>query len=120
MPSEKLKIINGKIVTPFKIIEGGCVLVIGDTIAAVSEADIEAGDAMEINAEGKYIAPGFIDIHVHGGGGHDFMDATENAFLKIAETHAQYGTTALLPTALTSTTEMLLQTLDAYEAANRK
>ncbi len=120
MPSEKLKIVNGKIVTPFKIIEGGSVFVTGDTITAVSETDIEAGDATVIDAEGKYIAPGFIDIHVHGGGGYDFMDATENAFLKIAETHAQYGTTAMLPTTLTSTKEMLLQTLDAYEGANKK
>ena len=120
MHPQKLKIINGKIVTPSKIIEGGCVLLTGDTITEVSETDIEAEDAIEINAEGKYIAPGFIDIHVHGGGGHDFMDATENAFLKIAETHAQYGTTAMLPTTLTSTKEVLLQTLDAYESANKK
>ena len=77
-------------------------------------------DAIEIDAEGKYVAPGFIDIHVHGGGGYDFMDATETAFLKIAETHAQYGTTAMLPTTLTSTKELLLQTLDAFESANNK
>ena len=76
-------------------------------------------DAIEIDAEGKYVAPGFIDIHVHGGGGYDFMDATETAFLKIAETHARYGTTAMLPTTLTSTKELLLQTLDAYERANK-
>ncbi len=74
---------------------------------------------MEINAQGKYIAPGFIDIHVHGGGGYDFMDATETAFLKIAELHAQHGTTAMLPTTLTSTKEVLLQTLDAFESAGK-
>src|SRR4051812_16680616 len=120
MHHEKLKIYNGKVVTPFKIITGGCVLVTGDTITEVSEKNIEASDAIEINAEGKYIAPGFIDIHVHGGGGYDFMDATETAFLTIAETHAQYGTTAMLPTTLTATKELLLQTLDAFECANNK
>ena len=120
MHQGRIKIYNGKIVTPFKIITGGCVLVTGDTITDVSEKDIEASDATEINAEGKYVAPGFIDIHVHGGGGYDFMDATETAFLTIAETHAQYGTTAMLPTTLTSTKELLLQTLDAFEGANKK
>ena len=117
---EKIKIYNGKIVTPFKIIENGCLLITGDTITEISEKNIEAGGAVEINAEGKFVAPGFIDIHVHGGGGYDFMDANETAFLKIAETHAQHGTTAMLPTTLTSTKEILLQTLDAFESAATK
>ncbi len=120
MLSNKIKIYNGKIITPFKIIEGGCVLVIDDTIAEVSEKNIETQNAIEINANGKYVAPGFIDIHVHGGGGFDFMDATENAFLKIAQTHARFGTTSMLPTTLTSTKKMLFKTLDAYESANKK
>ncbi|MBD0299828.1 MAG: N-acetylglucosamine-6-phosphate deacetylase, partial [Nitrososphaera sp.] len=67
-----------------------------------------------------YISPGFIDIHVHGGGGHDLMDGSEEAFLKIAETHAQYGTTAMFPTTLTSEKEDLLHTLQLYEQANKK
>lgn len=48
------------------------------------------------------------------------MDGSEEAFLKIAETHACYGTTSLLPTTLTSEKEGLLQTLDLYEQANKK
>jgi len=120
MSAKTLKIYNGKIITPSKIIEEGCVVVKDGTIAEVSETNIEAGNVLEINAEGKYVSPGFIDIHIHGGGGHDFMDADENAFLAVAETHVQYGTTAMLPTTLTSTKEVLLQTLDAYESANKK
>ena len=58
-----------------------------------------------------------MDIHVHGGGGHDFMDGTEEAFLEIANTHARYGTTSMVPTTLTSDTESLLQILDTYERA---
>ena len=116
---QPLKIFNGKIITPYKIIDGGSILVTGNTITAVSEKNIEVADAIEIDAQGKYIAPGFIDIHVHGGGGYDFMDGNETAFLKIAETHAQYGTTAMLPTTLTSTKEEMLQTLAVYEDANR-
>jgi N-acetylglucosamine-6-phosphate deacetylase len=77
-------------------------------------------DAIEIDAKGDYISPGFIDIHVHGGGGHDFMDGSEEAFLEIANTHARYGTTSMLPTTLTSDKEGLLKTLDIYEEANKR
>lgn len=116
---QRIKIYNGKIITPHRIINGGTVLIRGDIIEEVSETDIEVADAIAIDANGKYIAPGFIDIHVHGGGGHDFMDGTEEAFLKIAATHAQYGTTSMLPTTLTGTKEEIINTLQVYEIANR-
>ncbi len=119
MNQQRLKIFNGKIITPDKIFDGGSVLITGGTITAVSETDIEFEGAIEINANGKYVSPGFIDIHVHGGGGHDFMDGTETAFLKIAETHARYGTTSMLPTTLSASKEEILQTLAVYEDANR-
>lgn len=115
-----MKIYNGKIITPSGIMEKGSVLITGDTITAVSENNMEAGDAVEIDAKGLYVSPGFIDIHVHGGGGHDFMDNSVEAFLAIAETHARYGTTAMWPTSLTSHTEGILKTIDTYEAAKDK
>src|SRR5258705_1836451 len=120
MKQQLIKIYNGKIITPSSIIKNGTILVTGDTITAVLEGDIEVADATEIDANGNYISPGFIDIHVHGGGGYDFMDGSEEAFLKIAETHARHGTTAMLPTTLTSEKKGLLQTLDVYEQANKK
>jgi N-acetylglucosamine-6-phosphate deacetylase len=119
MKQQVIKIYNGKIIAPGRIIDNGTVLVTGDTITAVREGDADVADAIEIDAKGDYISPGFIDIHVHGGGGYDFMDGTEEAFLKIAETHALHGTTAMLPTTLTSEKEGLLQTLQAYEQANK-
>lgn len=120
MKNGYLKIYNGQILTPYRIIRGGTVLVSGDTIAAVSERDIEVDGALEIDANGKYVAPGFMDIHVHGGGGADFMDGNEEAFLKIAEMHARYGTTSMVPTTLTSDKAGILKILAVYEKADRQ
>ena len=114
-----LKIFNGKIITPYRTIENGTVLVSGGKIIEVGQGDIDAPHAIVIDAEGQYISPGFIDIHVHGGGGYDFMDNTVEAFLKIAETHARYGTTSMLPTTLTCEKEELFSTLECYEKANK-
>lgn len=120
MPQQRLKIFNGKIITPCRIIPDGMVIVTGDTITTVSEKNSKVEDAVEIDAKGNYISSGFIDIHVHGGGGYDFMDGSETAFLKIAETHARYGTTSMVPTTLTSEKEGLIETLELYEQANKK
>ena len=117
---QRLKIYNGKIITPCRIIPEGSVLIDGEIITSVSGGNPDFPGAIEVDAKGDYISPGFIDIHVHGGGGHDFMDGTEEAFLEIAKTHAGYGTTSMLATTLTSDKEGLLNTLDVYEKANRK
>jgi N-acetylglucosamine-6-phosphate deacetylase len=117
---KRIKIINGRIITPYRIIEGGTLLISGTTIEAVSEGNIDAPDAEVMDAGGKYISPGFIDIHIHGGGGHDFMDGTVNAFLKIAEIHAKYGTTSMFPTTLTCSKADLLKSLDVYAEANQQ
>ena len=120
MTGQQLKIVNARLITTSGIIPEGTLLVRDGIIAAVGESRVDTRSVTTIDAAGKYVAPGFIDLHVHGGGGYDFMDSTETAFLKIAETHAKYGTTAMLPTTLTSTKDELLQTLAVYEEANRK
>lgn len=119
MNAPRLKIFNGNILTPYRIIRGGTVLVTEGIITEIKEGNIDVSDAIEIDAMGNYISPGFIDIHVHGGGGHDFMDGSETAFLKAAETHARYGTTSMTPTTLTSEKKDLLETLELYEVAHK-
>lgn len=117
--NERIKIYNGKVIVPGKILPQGTVLVAEGKIMGVEEGEVDFADATLIDAKGQYISPGFIDIHIHGGAGYDFMDGTADAFLQIAAIHAKHGTTAMLPTTLTSEKEDLLVTLDAYEQANR-
>lgn len=116
----KIKLINGRVVTSQRIIPNAAILIIDGKISDISVGDIDCPEAEVIDVGGNYISPGFIDIHIHGGGNHDFMDGNLEAFLTIAETHAKYGTTAMVPTTLTSEKENLLKTLSLYEEANKK
>ena len=114
------KIINGKIITPYRIIINGCVCIEDGKICEISEYDIDFPDAEIIDAKGNYVSPGFIDLHSHGAGGSDFMDGTVEAYLQIAETHAKHGTTGLYPTTLASTNEELFQTFEIYRQAKKQ
>jgi N-acetylglucosamine-6-phosphate deacetylase len=112
-----IKIHNGQLITPDRIIPDGSVLIRDGVITAVSDHDLDLPEAVTLDAGGRYISPGFIDIHVHGGGGHDFMDNTVEAFLEIAKTHAGFGTTAMYPTTLSGSTEDIVKTLKTYDEA---
>ena len=112
-----IKIFNANIITPFGLLKEGTLVIADGKIEEISAQNITVEEALEIDAKGNYVSPGFIDMHVHGGGGHDFMDNTLEAFLAIANTHAKYGTTALMPTTLSCEKEDLLTTLNIYEQA---
>ncbi|MFD0692488.1 N-acetylglucosamine-6-phosphate deacetylase [Paenibacillus sp. GCM10027628] len=105
-----LVISNAKIVTEHGIIENGIILVTDGMIAHVGDASSAitgAGhsDAVQIDAEGKWLLPGFIDVHVHGGYGADFMESNPEILNTITRFHAQNGTTAMLATTMTAARE---------------
>ena len=70
----------------------------------------------EIDLNGDYLLAGFIEVHVHGGGGADFMDATPEAFEIAVKAHLNHGTTTILPTAMTATENDLADFLNAFKA----
>jgi len=98
--------ITGDIVTPDGVLEHGAVTVGDDgIISEVSARRTSAPRSGDIDAGGFLVLPGFVDVHVHGGGGADFMHGTEDAVRQVTRTHAKYGTTSLLATTLTASRE---------------
>jgi len=116
---KRLIITNGKIILPTSIETDKILICINQKIRQIvaSNEFMPQPDDQIIDAAGNYVAPGFIDMHIHGGGGHDFMDGTVEAFLGIAETHAKYGTTSMVPTTLTCSDTELMNTFATYRKA---
>jgi N-acetylglucosamine-6-phosphate deacetylase len=112
-----LKIVHARIITPEGIVDDSSLLVKDGKIFAIRDATTGVSAQTVLDAEGRYLSPGFIDIHVHGGGGYDFMDNSLEAYLEIAKLHARHGTTAFNPTTLSCEQESLLKTLELYEQA---
>jgi N-acetylglucosamine-6-phosphate deacetylase len=88
---------GGTIVLPNRLLEHGQVEVERQRIVSVGPSRDTTADTI-IDLEGGYLVPGYVDVHVHGGAGSDFMDGTEAAFRTICRAHARHGTTSLLPT----------------------
>lgn len=118
--AKKLKITNCRIITPERIIENANLLADNGIISGISNKAIDEKADIILDAKGNFLSAGFIDIHVHGGGGSDFMDGTVEDFITVAETHARFGTTSLVPTTLTSEKEDLLDILNVYKKAVAK
>ncbi|MBM3784930.1 MAG: amidohydrolase family protein [Acidobacteria bacterium] len=70
-----------------------------------------------IDAGAGYIAPGYIDIHLHGGGGADYMDGSIDAVRTVNRTHLRHGTTTVFPTTTTGSPEEIERMLTACDAA---
>ena len=103
------QIINARILTPQGWLKDGSVLIRDGKILEVTNCDLAVIGATLIDAKGMYVLPGGVDLHVHGGGGSDFMECTEEAFRKAVKTHMRYGTTSIFPTLSSSTVPMIEQ-----------
>ena len=103
---------NGTVVLTDRLVRNGAVLVQGDHIEqvflqSVPEALLQAEELQIIDAGGGMILPGFIDIHVHGGGGDLVTDGTKDAIRRIVKLHALHGTTSIVPTSSSCSDEDL-------------
>ncbi len=109
--------ITGDIVTPDSVLSGGAVTIDDSgTIAEVAPTRTASSRSADIDAPGFLVLPGFVDVHVHGGGGADFMHGTADAVRQIIRTHAKYGTTSLLATTLTASRDATDQAIKTARA----
>lgn len=119
--TKPLIITNGTIVLRNRTLENGVVICHDGRISMVgSKADCAfPNKATIIDAHGGYIGPGYVDIHVHGGAGADFMDGTTEAVKTAACAHARGGTTTLFPTTTTGSPEQIQAMLVACKRVQK-
>lgn len=109
---------NGDTVFPDRIEKNGSVLVENGKITAVNRPCPEG--VGRVDAGGGYILPGFIDLHVHGGGGYDFTDAEPGCVIGAAQEHGRHGTTAMVPTTMTCPDDLLEKAIVNYVEETRE
>lgn len=111
-------LINGKIILKNQILENK-VLVFDEKIMDIT--DSAPKDCEVIDADGKYISPGLIDIHIHGNMGKDTMDSTDESIETISKSIMRHGVTSFLPTTMTMDKEHVYDALEVIKKAqNRK
>ncbi|HET6879598.1 MAG TPA: amidohydrolase family protein [Pirellulales bacterium] len=109
----KAQAFRGNLILPDRVVEGGELHVSGGRIVEVLESPSASisGEGELIDAGDGFIAPGFIDLHVHGGAGADFMDGTSEAVGRVLAAHLRHGTTAVVATTTAAPHEQIMATL---------
>lgn len=116
----KTLIRNGKLVLPDKIMNE-CSLLIEDGKIIETEYNGPLPENTElVDAKGGYVSPGLTDIHLHGGGGYDFMDGSAEALKVIARVHLKHGMTSLVPTTVACSNEELFALFDIYRTVKKE
>lgn len=97
---KKTLIYHGRVLTQERQVDNGAVLIEDGMITRVYDEtpELNLADVEYIDAGGKYISPGFIDIHIHGGGGAEFMCDDPADVVTVCKTHLRHGTTSMVPT----------------------
>ena len=115
-------LVNGRVLTPHRMIApGGLAIKDGRIHEVFSMKDCQIPEGANIiDVRNSLIIPGIIDLHLHGGGGADLMDGSAASIRKIAQTHAQGGSTGILPATLTNSLEDIKKALDTFSSEQEK
>ncbi|MBR3969273.1 MAG: amidohydrolase family protein [Clostridia bacterium] len=105
---------NGKIVSDGKVLQGYDIIIDDGKIIELKPTAETVGEKLDLG--GNYIAPGFIELHCHGGGGYEFIEATPEAFKKVCETHAAHGTRVIYPTISATDYDTMVRVLQTARA----
>ena len=110
-----LAIKNGKVILEDEILLGKAVLLSNRIEGIVDESDIPT-DATVIDAEGGYVSPGLIELHIHGYLGKDVCDASEESIRIISKGLLENGVTGYLPTTMTVDMEVIKGAIESVRA----
>lgn len=106
--------LGGPAILPDRIVKDAVVLCRDGLISYVGTAKSRIPQTAQIiDVRGGWISPGFVDIHIHGGGGADVMDGTPTAVQTVCQAHARHGTTTIFPTTSTGSDEQIHAMLSA-------
>jgi N-acetylglucosamine-6-phosphate deacetylase len=95
-PRQAFRVLNATLILPDRLIPGGALDVEGGRLTAVGRLDdLPPWSGATVDANGDFVAPGFVDLHVHGGDNADFMDGTIDAFETVVRAHTRHGTTSI-------------------------
>ena len=111
-PEGRFALTNGRVILPQEIATGKVVVVEDGKIVGIGSADSLDAGTQRIDVGGRYIAPGLIDIHIHGALGHTFNEPTVQSFATITEENARHGVTSLLATVATAPISHLIECLE--------
>ena len=111
-------IINGKIILKDQIIHNSALL-FTDVITGIVPEDNLPTNVEIIDANGGYVSPGLIGLHIHGYNGKDTCDATEESIRAIAEGLVKNGVTGFLPTTMTVDMNIIKKTLEVCRALKK-
>src|SRR3954468_1372616 len=110
---------TGRVVLPNRILDAGVVLCRMGRIESVRAGTRVPRDATVIDAGDGFVAPGFVDIHVHGAKGADYMDGTAEAVKTANRAHLRRGTTSIFPTTTTGSPEQVGRMIEACRDVQR-
>lgn len=116
----KTLIRNGKLILPDSIINECSLLIENGVILETVYSGPLPENTVLVDAEGGYVSPGLVDMHLHGGGGYDYMDGTEEALKTIGRIHLKHGTTSLVPTTVACSNQELFAFFDIFRRAKKE
>jgi len=116
----RFALVGATAILPDRLLENSYIEFTRGLLTRVGKAPKQLPKGLEvIDVTGKYLAPGWIDIHVHGGAGADFMDGTQQAIETAARAHLKHGTTTMFPTTTTGSQTSIMKMIQAVADASK-
>ncbi len=115
----KYRLKGGTLVTDGQTREGDLLISCGRIEDIVDCGADCAPDYQVLDCTGHFVSAGFVDIHQHGGGGSDYMDGFSEDYVNATEAHLAHGTTAVMPTLLSASTDAIVNAIRRYKEAKR-